>query len=236
MSVRIAELRKKIKSTASPEISKTMQWFFKTREGEYGEGDVFAGLKVPTQRKLAREFRDLPLTDLKILLNSSIHEERLISLFILVDNYERGDDKERGKIFSFYLKNRKGINNWDLVDLSAPKIIGKHLLSKDKSLLFKFALSKNLWEQRIAVLSTFEFIKNNDFVVALQISEILLHDNHDLIHKAVGWMLREIGKRDLQAEEKFLKLNYKKMPRTMLRYAIEKFPETKRKKYLQGKI
>jgi len=213
-----------------------MQWFFKTREGEYGEGDVFAGLKVPTQRKLAREFRDLPLTDLKILLNSSIHEERLISLFILVDNYERGDDKERGKIFSFYLKNRKGINNWDLVDLSAPKIIGKHLLSKDKSLLFKFALSKNLWEQRIAVLSTFEFIKNNDFVVALQISEILLHDNHDLIHKAVGWMLREIGKRDLQAEEKFLKLNYKKMPRTMLRYAIEKFPETKRKKYLQGKI
>jgi len=236
MSVRIAELRKKIKSTASPEISKTMQWFFKTREGEYGEGDVFAGLKVPTQRKLAREFRDLPLTDLKILLNSSIHEERLISLFILVDNYERGDDKERGKIFSFYLKNRKGINNWDLVDLSAPKIIGKHLLSKDKSLLFKFALSKNLWERRIAVLSTFEFIKNNDFVVALQISEILLHDNHDLIHKAVGWMLREIGKRDLQAEEKFLKLNYKKMPRTMLRYAIEKFPETKRKKYLQGKI
>jgi len=236
MSVRIAELRKKIKSTASPEISKTMQWFFKTREGEYGEGDVFAGLKVPTQRKLAREFRDLPLTDLKILLNSSIHEERLISLFILVDNYERGDDKKRGKIFSFYLKNRKGINNWDLVDLSAPKIIGKHLLSKDKSLLFKFALSKNLWEQRIAVLSTFEFIKNNDFVVALQISEILLHDNHDLIHKAVGWMLREIGKRDLQAEEKFLKLNYKKMPRTMLRYAIEKFPETKRKKYLQGKI
>jgi len=236
MSVRIAELRKKIKSTASPEISKTMQWFFKTREGEYGEGDVFAGLKVPTQRKLAREFRDLPLTDLKILLNSSIHEERLISLFILVDNYERGDDKERGKIFSFYLKNRKGINNWDLVDLSAPKIIGKHLLSKDKSLLFKFALSKNLWERRIAVLSTFEFIKNNDFVVALLISEILLHDNHDLIHKAVGWMLREIGKRDLQAEEKFLKLNYKKMPRTMLRYAIEKFPETKRKKYLQGKI
>jgi len=236
MTNRLKELRKEIKSLRSPEVSKTMQWFFKTGKGEYGEGDIFAGLKVPAQRKLAGEFRDLSFSDLKILLNSSIHEERLISLFILVDNYERGDDKKRGKIFSFYLKNRKGINNWDLVDLSAPKIIGKHLLSKDKSLLFKFALSKNLWERRIAVLSTFEFIKNNDFVVALQISEILLHDNHDLIHKAVGWMLREIGKRDLQAEEKFLKLNYKKMPRTMLHYAIEKFPETKRKKYLQGKI
>jgi len=213
-----------------------MQWFFKTGKGEYGEGDIFAGLKVPAQRKLASEFRDLTLKDLKILLNSPVHEERLISLFILVDKYEKGGKKEKEIIFSFYLKNRKGINNWDLVDLSAPKIIGRHLLNKNKNLLFKFALSKNLWERRIAILSTFEFIRNNEYDTTLKITEILLQDKHDLIHKAIGWMLREIGKRDLPAEEKFLKIHYKKMPRTMLRYAIEKFPETKRKKYLQGKI
>jgi len=236
MITRLNELRKKIKAISNPDIAKTMQWFFKTGKGDYGEGDVFTGLKVPTQRKLAQEFRDLSLTDLKILLNSPVHEERLISLLILVDKYEKGNEQEKEVIFSFYLKNRNGINNWDLVDLSAPKIIGKHLLKKDKSLLFKFALSKNLWDRRIAVLSTYEFIRNNDFAVTLQISEVLLQDEHDLIHKAVGWMLREIGKRDLQAEEKFLKIHYNKMPRTMLRYAIEKFPETKRKKYLQGKI
>ena len=236
MITRLNELRKKIKAISNPDIAKTMQWFFKTGKGDYGEGDIFTGLKVPTQRKLAQEFRDLSLTDLKILLNSPVHEERLISLLILVDKYEKGNEQEKEVIFSFYLKNRNGINNWDLVDLSAPKIIGKHLLKKDKSLLFKFALSKNLWDRRIAVLSTYEFIRNNDFAVTLQISEVLLHDEHDLIHKAAGWMLREIGKRDLQAEENFLKPHYKEMPRTMLRYAIEKFPETKRKKYLQGKI
>ena len=140
------------------------------------------------------------------------------------------------EIFSFYLKNRRGINNWDLVDLSAPKIIGKHMLNKDKSLLFKFALSKNLWERRIAILSTYEFIRNEYYDATLKIAEILLQDKHDLIHKAVGWMLREIGKRNLETEENFLKIHYKSMPRTMLRYAIEKFPEIKRKKYLQGKI
>jgi len=236
MSTRLNELRKKIKLHVSPEVAKTMKWFFKTGEGEYGQGDIFAGLKVPTQRTLAREFKDLPLTDLNILLNSPIHEERLISLFILVNKYEKGDDQEREIIFSFYLKNRSGINNWDLVDLSAPKIIGKHLLQNDRSLLFKFAVSKNLWERRIAVLSTYEFIRNNDFETMLKIAEMLLDDNHDLIHKAVGWMLREIGKRDLRREENFLKQHYRKIPRTMLRYAIEKFPESKRKKYLQGKI
>lgn len=236
MGVRLKELRKKVKALRSPEVSRTMQWFFKTGKGEYGEGDIFAGLKVPTQRKLAREFQDLSLTDIKTLLNSPVHEERLISLFILVDKFEKGDEKEKEIIFSFYLKNRRGINNWDLVDLSAPKIIGKHLLTKGKSLLFKFALSKKIWERRTAVLSTYEFIRNNDFNTTLKIAELLLEDDHDLIHKATGWMLREIGNRDLQAEERFLKIHYKKMPRTMLRYAIEKFPESKRKKYLQGKI
>lgn len=236
MSIRLNELRTKIKILSNPEISKTMRWFFKTGKGDYGEGDVFAGLNVPTQRKLAREFKDLSIVDLKILLNSKLHEERLISLFILVNNYEKAEEKEKEKIYSFYLKNRKGVNNWDLVDLSASKIIGKHLLNKDKRLLFKFAVSKNLWERRMAILSTYEFIRNDDFNTTLKIAGLLLQEEDDLIHKAVGWMLREIGKRDLRAEEKFLKSHYKKMPRTMLRYAIEKFPETKRKKYLQGKI
>jgi 3-methyladenine DNA glycosylase AlkD len=236
MSKNLTELRKRIKSLASSDIAKTMQWFFKTGKGEYGEGDVFSGLKVPTQRKVAREFKDLSLADLKELLHSKIHEERLISLLILVNNYERGDEKEKKSIYTFYIKNRMGINNWDLVDLSAPKIVGKYLFDKDKSILFKFASSKNLWERRIAILSTYEFIRNHQYDTTLKIAKILLEDEHDLIHKAVGWMLREIGKKDLKVEEIFLKKHYKKMPRTMLRYAIEKFPEIKRKKYLQGKI
>jgi len=235
-SSRLSELREKVKAVASPDVAKTMQWFFKTGKGEYGEGDVFVGLKVPTQRILAKEFRKLNLNDLKILLNSKVHEERLISLFILIYKFEKGDEKEKEKIFSFYLKNRKGVNNWDLIDLSAPKIVGKYLLDKEKSLLLELAISENLWERRIAILSTQEFIRNNKFDTTLKIAKILLRDEQDLIHKAVGWMLREIGKRDLSAEELFLKLYYKNMPRTMLRYAIEKFPEVKRKKYLQSKI
>ena len=232
----LAELKKKIRLFADREIAETSKWFFKTGKGEYGEGDKFIGLNVPTQRKLAREFKDLTLTDLAQLLKSPIHEERLISLFILVDKYSKADEKTKDDIFKFYFRNRKRINNWDLVDLSAPKILGKHLLKKDRTILFKFAVSKNLWERRIAILSTLEFIRNGDFKTTLQLCKILLNDEHDLIHKAVGWMLREIGKKDLESEEKFLKANYKKMPRTMLRYAIEKFSETKRKKYLQGKI
>ena len=236
MPGRISELRSKIKTLADKKVAETMQWFFKTGRGDYGEGDVFIGLKVPVQRKLAREFRDLSLTEIKELLTSTVHEERLISLFILIDKYRKADERGKEEIFNFYLKNRKGINNWDLVDISAPKIIGIHLRKKDKSILFKFALSKNLWERRIAILSTQEFIKNDDFAPTLQLAEMLISDEHNLIHKAVGWMLREIGKRDRATEEKFLKIHYKNMPRTMLRYAIEKFPETKRKKYLQGKI
>ena len=232
----LAELKKKIRLFADRDIAETSKWFFKTGKGEYGEGDKFIGLNIPTQRKLAREFKDLTLADLAQLLKSPIHEERLISLFILVDKYSKADEKTKDDIFKFYFRNRKGINNWNLVDLSAPKILGKHLLKKDKTILFKFALSKKLWERRIAILSTLEFIRNGDFKTTLQLCKILLNDEHDLIHKAAGWMLREIGKKDLESEEKFLKANYKKMPRTMLRYAIEKFSETKRKKYLQGKI
>jgi len=235
-SSRLSELRKKIKTVASPDVANTMRWFFKTGKGEYGEGDTFVGLKVPMQRIITKEFRDLNLNELKVLLNSKVHEERLISLFILVYKFEKGEEREKEKIFSFYLKNRKGVNNWDLVDLSAPKIVGNYLLDKDKSLLFELALSNNLWERRISILSTQEFIRNNKFDTTLKIAKMLLNDKQDLIHKAVGWMLREIGNRDLSTEEKFLKLYYKDMPRTMLRYAIEKFPEVKRKKYLQSKI
>jgi len=225
-----------MKTLADRNVAKTMQWFFKTGSGDYGEGDFFIGLKVPVQRKLASKFKDLSLAEIKELLSSSFHEERLISLFILIDKYQKADEKGKKVIFNFYLENRKGINNWDLVDISAPKIIGRYLLEKDKSILFKFAVSKNLWERRIAILSTQEFIKNNNYKPTLQLAKMLIKDEHDLIHKAVGWMLREIGKKDITLEENFLRVHYKEMPRTMLRYAIEKFPETKRKKYLQGKI
>ena len=236
MPDQISKLKLKIKTLADKEVAETMQWFFKTGKGDYGEGDIFIGLKVPVQRKLAREFKDLSLAEIKELLSSSIHEERLISLFILIDKYQKADEKGKKVIFNFYLKHRKGINNWDLVDISAPKIVGRYLLEKNKSILIKFAVSKNLWERRIAILSTQEFIKNNNYKPTLQIARMLLKDKHDLIHKAVGWMLREIGKKDITVEENFLMDHYKRMPRTMLRYAIEKFPETKRKKYLKGKI
>jgi len=236
MPDRISELRSMMKTLADRKVAETMQWFFKTRKGDYGEGDIFIGLKVPIQRKLASEFKDLSLDEIKELLISSIHEERLISLFILIDKYQKTDEKGKKVIFKFYLKHRKDINNWDLVDISAPKIIGRYLLEKDKSILFKFAVSKNLWERRIAILSTQEFIKNNNYKPTLQLAKMLIKDKQDLIHKAVGWMLREVGKKDITLEENFLKVHYKEMPRTMLRYAIERFPETKRKKYLQGKI
>jgi len=232
----LREFRKRIKAESNKQQAKTLQWFFKTGVGEYGEGDVFVGIKMPVQRKIAKEFKNLNFDDIRELIGSKIHEERMIGLLILQSKYEKGDEKEKEKVFKFYIRNRKRINNWDLVDISAPKIIGEHLLERDKKLLYEFARSKNLWERRIAILSTFTFIRVGKFETTFKISDLLSKDDHDLIHKAVGWMLREIGKKDLNAEEKFLKPRYKKMPRTMLRYAIEKFPEVKRKKYLLSKI
>lgn len=232
----LTEIRKEIKKQANPKQAIILQRFFKTGIGEYGEGDIFYGIKVPVQRTIAKKFNELSLDDLKVIINSKVHEERLIAAFILIDQYKKGDEKKRKMVFDFYLKNRKGINNWDLVDLSAPKIVGMHLIDKEKDLLYKFAVSKDLWEKRIAIISTQTFIREHFFEDTLKISEILLQDKHDLIHKAVGWMLREIGNRDIETEEEFLKKHYKKMPRTMLRYAIEKFPEKKRKDYLQGRI
>jgi 3-methyladenine DNA glycosylase AlkD len=230
------ELKKTIRASANKDHAKTMQWFFKTGKGEYGEGDKFIGIKVPVQRKIARQFVELNFEDLQKLLNSIIHEERLIALLILVANYEKAEEKAKENIYRFYKKNIRKINNWDLVDLSAPKIIGRHLLNRDKQILYKYAHSNNLWEKRISIISTYSFIKNHDFRTTLEISDILLNDSHDLIHKAVGWMLREVGKQDMKTLEKFLRPRYNKMPRTMLRYSIEKFPEIKRKKYLKGKI
>jgi 3-methyladenine DNA glycosylase AlkD len=232
----LAEIRKEIKKQANPKQAVILQRFFKTGKGEYGEDDIFYGIKVPEQRTIARKFKDLAFEDIKVLISFKVHEERLIAAFILVDQYKSGDEKKKKEVFNFYIKNRKGINNWDLVDLSAPKIVGMYLLDKEKDLLYKYARSKDLWEKRIAILSTYTFIREHFFEDTLNISEILLNDKHDLIHKAAGWMLREIGNRDMEAEEQFLRKHYKSMPRTMLRYAIEKFPEKKRKDYLEGRI
>lgn len=234
--MRLKSLRKILKKQTNSEQAKILLRFFKTGKGKYGEGDKFLGIKVPVSRGIAKEFKDLSIPEIQELLNSEIHEERLIGLFILVEQFNGADGEKKNTIYKFYLKNTKKVNNWDLVDLSAHKIIGAYLADKDKQILFKLAKSKNLWERRIAVMSTFHFIKNGLYDVTLEISNILITDEHDLIHKAVGWMLREIGNRDLKVEEDYLKKYYKIMPRTMLRYAIEKFPEQKRQVYLRGKI
>lgn len=230
------ELRQSVNKLANPAQAKILSRFFKTGKGEYGEGDEFLGIKVPISRKTAKQFYALSLDEIQELINSKIHEERLIALFILTEQFRKGDEAKKRSIFHFYLKNTKQVNNWDLVDLSAERIIGSYLFDKDKNILFKLARSKNLWERRIAIMSTFHFIKIGSYDTTLSIADMLLKDEHDLIHKAVGWMLREIGNRDLKTEETYLKKHYKIMPRTMLRYAIEKFPERKRQAYLKGKV
>ena len=229
-------LRAILEKQSNPEQAKILMRFFKTGIGEYGEGDEFLGIKVPVSRKIAKQFKELSLSEIQELLDSKVHEERLIGLFILVEQYRKADAEKMQAIYEFYLKNAKRVNNWDLVDLSAEKIMGAYLMDKDKRILFKLAKSKNLWERRIAIMSTFYFIKNSFYNTTFAISDMLLKDEHDLIHKAVGWMLREIGNRNLKVEEDYLKKHYKNMPRTMLRYAIEKFPEKRRQAYLKGKI
>lgn len=232
----LSDLRKELKNKKNPEQAKILQRFFKTGKGEYGEGDIFYGIKVPVTRTIAKRFVELTFNELKILLASEVHEERLAAGLILVEKFNKANENEREKIYRFYLTNRKGINNWDLVDLTAPKIIGTYLLNRDKKILFDLAKSKNLWDKRIAIISTLAFIRKNHFDETLNISRLLLNDKHDLIHKAVGWMLREIGKINCGVETEFLLKYYKEMPRTMLRYAIEKFPERKRKQFLEGTI
>ncbi|PIR92999.1 DNA alkylation repair protein [Candidatus Falkowbacteria bacterium CG10_big_fil_rev_8_21_14_0_10_43_10] len=230
------QIKKELKKYADPKKAKILQRFFKTGPGEYGEGDVFLGLASQQIILVAKKFFGMDLKSAEYLLRSKIHEERMLALRILMMKFNKGDLKEKEDIYKLYLKNARNINNWDLVDVSAPKIVGLYLLDKPCDILYKLARSKNLWEKRIAMLSTFAFIREKQFVDALKIAEIFLRDKHDLMHKAVGWMLREVGNRDRAAEEKFLKQHYQIMPRTMLRYAIEKFPEKLRQKYLRGLI
>jgi 3-methyladenine DNA glycosylase AlkD len=225
----IDTVKSELRSIGTPQKAKDLAWFFKTGPGQYGEGDVFIGVMVPEQRMIAKKYRDMSLSEVIKLLHSKEHEFRLTALFILIDKYTKGDLKSKKTIFGLYLKNTKWINNWDLVDLSSHKIVGDFLLNKPRKILFKLARSKSLWERRIAIISTFPFINQGDSTTSLEIAEKLLGDKHDLIHKAVGWMLREVGKRCSPKEEiEFLNKYYKTMPRTMLRYAIERLtPEQK---------
>ena len=220
---------------ANPKQAKILQRFFKTGPDEYGEGDLFLGLTVPEQRRIAKEYASLCIEEIEKLLTSKIHEHRLTALIVLTNKYKKSSESQKEEIFSLYLRNTQHINNWDLVDLSAPTIVGEYLFDKDRKILYQMAKSNNLWEKRIAMLATFAFIRQNEFDDAFKLAEILLKDSHDLIHKAVGWMLREVGNRERDAEISFLDKHHHQMPRTMLRYAIEKFPEDLRQKYLARK-
>jgi len=228
------EIHLAMKQLGDPAKAAHAQGFFKTGPGQYGEGDIFLGIRVPETRKMAKQCRDLSVKQVTTLLQSKFHEERLLALFVMVWQFPRGDIKQQRILFNLYLENTKFINNWDLVDASAHFIVGPWLQDRPRKLLFDLANSEMLWERRIAMMATFHFIRKNDFQDALVIAEKLLADEHDLIHKAVGWMLREIGNRDRAVEEAFLLQYYHQMPRVMLRYAIEKFPEELRLQYLKG--
>jgi 3-methyladenine DNA glycosylase AlkD len=232
----ILEEQKTLRDLGNPVYAEHALRFFKTGKGEYGEGDQFLGIRVPVLRKHAKAFQHLSLKETTQLLHSNFHEERLCALFILIQKFNRGSPSEQEQIYELYLDNTQYINGWDLVDSSAHQIVGKHLFNPDRSILYDLVKSESLWERRIAIISTHHFIREHQYSDTLKISEQLLDDGEDLIHKAVGWMLREVGNRDLAVEESFLKRHYKSMPRTMLRYAIEKFPEEKRKRYLKGLV
>ena len=226
------QLIKDLQDHANSEKAKIYQRFFKTEKGEYGEGDIFLGLTMPEQRAITKKYFDLSLPKLQKLLDSKIHEHRMAVGIILTHKYK----KDPEEIFAFYLKNAKKFNNWDLVDITCPRIVGNFLLDRDKKPLYQLVQSENLWEKRIAMVSTYAFIKHNQFEDTLAISELLLKDKHDLIHKAVGWMLREVGKKDKLVLDNFLRQHYKDLSRTTLRYAIEKHSENERKKWLTLKI
>jgi len=229
--------REEIRALADKEIAQHSLRFFKTGKGEYGYGDIFLGVRAPKIRLIAKKHIDISIADMKTLIQSKYHEERLLGLIILVNKYSKNRDKKtRNQLYKIYVSSFKYINNWDLVDVTCPHVIGKHLMDKDRSILYAWAKTEDLWTKRIAIVSTHCFIRKNELQDTFKIAEILLHDTHDLIHKAVGWMLRESGKRDIEKEEDFLKKHYRTMPRTMLRYAIERFPEPKRQKYLKGTI
>lgn len=231
-----AKIKQTLAKLADPARAEHAQRFFKTGPGEYGAGDRFYGIRVPELRKVAKEFHDLSLRETTKLLKSAYHEERLLALILMINKFQRTDDRTRQQIFDTYLDHTRHINNWDLVDASADKIVGAMLYTRERDLLYTLVRSESLWERRIAIMSSFHFIKNGEFDETLKLAELLLDDGHDLMHKAVGWMLREVGKRDQKREEGFLKKHYQQMPRTMLRYAIEKFGESKRQRYLKGRV
>ena len=227
-------ISKELRALACPATAAAQQRYFKTGPDQYGAGDVFLGIKVPPLRAMAKLYRDASLKTISALLQSRYHEERFFALLLLMQHYQHGTDEDRSAAYDLYLGNTHRINNWDLVDVSAPHIVGRHLQDRSRRILHKLSRSSSLWERRIAIISTLDFIRVNDFDDTLRIAATLLRDEHDLMHKAVGWMLREVGKRDLDREEDFLQQHYRNMPRTMLRYAIERFPEAKRKSYLSG--
>lgn len=228
------KISKRLQKMGDKEDARFLNGFFKTGVGQYGEGDIFLGIRVPAVRKLAKEYKALPLKEILSLLKSPYHEERLLALILFVNAFAKGDETIQKQIYDLYLANTKYINNWDLVDISAPNIVGAFLMERSRTPLYQLAKSKSLWERRIAVLATFYFIKNNQFEDSLKIAGILLRDKEDLIHKAVGWMLREVGKRDIACVESFLQKHCQVMPRTMLRYSIERFAPSKRRKYMNG--
>ncbi len=237
MTVTARDVVATIEKKANRRVAEVLRRFFKTGPGQYGEGDIFCGLTVPECRLIAKQFGELPHDEIGKLLLSLIHEYRLIALLILVHQFEQGSEAEQKNIFHFYLSATNCINNWDLVDLSAYKIVGAHLLKhpKEKSILTKLARSRVVWERRIAIVSTFAFIRAGKFADTLRLAKLLMGDLHDLMHKAVGWMLREVGKRDTSALTAFLNTHISRLPRTTLRYAIERYPEAKRKTFLLKK-
>lgn len=236
MNNQVVNIKNEMRKLANKKIAEHSQRFFKTGKGQYGEGDIFLGIRVPVLRKIAKKFRRISLAEVSKLLESKFHEERLLSILMLVNLFKSGDEDDQELIYELYLDKTKFINNWDIVDISAGNIVGAFLFEKDKAPLYRLVFSENLWERRIAIVATFYFIRNDEFDDTLKIAEILFTDKEDLIHKAVGWMLREVGKRVIEIEEEFLEEHYLKMPRTMLRYAIERFPETRRKMYLRGQV
>lgn len=231
----ITEIRQRLQQLANPEKAAILQRFFKTKPGEYGEGDIFLGINAPVLKALVKEYKYIRVTEAEELLHSNIHEERALALQFWVRLYAQKSPDNKELIYQRYLANTEWINNWDLVDVTASHIVGNHLLQRDRKILYRLAKSGSLWDRRISIIATHHFIRNHDFADTLKIALILINDEEDLMHKAVGWMLREIGNRDLQPLEEFLEKHYQKMPRTMLRYAIEKFPDPKRKFWLTKK-
>lgn len=234
----VEKIKADLEQYADPEKRKFLPRFFRAVPGGYGEGDIFMGVTVPPQRKIARKYyKAIPLEDVEKLLQDPFHECRLTALLVLCLRYAGARSEEDKKVLvDLYLRNLSHVNNWDLVDASADKILGAHLLDKDKDLLYSLAASGNLWQQRVAVIATFHFIRHGRYTETLELAERLLGHRHDLIHKAVGWMLREVGKRDIDTACAFLLRHYRRMPRTMLRYAIEKFEPGMRQQFLQGLI